>query len=453
MADFKLKKGHNLKIVGQAEKRMEVLPPPKRVAVLPNEFNGIRPRLTVQVDDAVKIGTPLFHSKDHPEIKFVAPVSGRVVEINRGERRKLLEIVIENDGKNEAEQTGQWNIGDMQRDKLIEALLDGGMWPLIRQRPFSKIANPGDTPRAIFISAMDTSPLAADPEFLLEDEAEDFQTGLEVLQKLTDGNVHLTLDGGRDKHVQALQNARGVEKHSFSGPHPAGNVGVHIHHIDPIRLGGDFVWYVQPQGVALIGKFFKQGYFANERKVAKAGSSLKNRNYYKTIVGAPISTFIPESDIVDEEVRYISGNVLTGRKISAKGFVSYYDPLITVIPEGSRERKLIGYFRPGSDLPSFSKTFLSSFLKKNGNFTMDTRMFGAKRAFVQTGSYENVLPMDIYPMALMKSILAEDVEEMEGLGILELDEEDVALCSYIDLSKTDFCGLLRKGLDLIESEG
>ncbi len=454
MADFKLKRGYDIPIEGRAEKKLTVLPPPKKAALLAQEFRGLKLKLLISEGDKVKIGTALLADKSNPDIKLVSPVSGTVSEIVRGERRILKEIVVENDGKNAAEIIGKWKAEEAKKmdDRAIKThLLAGGMWPHIRQRPFNKVANPADTPRDIFISAFDTSPLAADPAFMLEGEEEAFQLGLEILGKLSGGKVHLSMNSAVQPQPAVFANARGVEKHFFSGPHPAGNVGVQIHHVAPLQKD-DLVWVVQPFAVALIGKFFLNGFFQNERVVALAGGSLEERSYVKTIQGAPISELIPEKNIIDENVRFIAGNVFTGSKTTYKGYLTFYDHLVTVIPEAKKERKLLGYFRPGLNLPSFSKTFLSALIPGK-KFKMDTSLYGSHRAFILNEEYERVLPMDIMPVQLMKSILAEDFEEMENLGILELDEEDVALCSYIDLSKNDFGAILRSGLDLIEREG
>ena len=456
MGEYKLKKGYDIKVAGAAEKVLTTLENPKKVAVMPNEFRGIKVKLNVKPGDAVKIGSVLFEDKTLSDIKFVSPVSGKVLEINRGERRALMEIVIENDLKDEKVTIGNWKKDDLKKldaKAIKKALLNGGMWPHIIQRPFSRIANPEDTPRDIFISGMDTAPLAADPNFIMEGMEDYFQTGLDMLAKLTSGKVYLSLDLKNKSYAKAFTNATGVEKHYFSGPHPAGNVGVQIHHIDALRRG-EVLWTLKPFAVALFGKFFIEGFFQPERVVAVAGSSLKKGKYYKTITGTPVTMLVPENEVVDGEVRLISGNILSGRKITPTSYVCYYDNLISFIPEGKRRRKLFGYFRPGFKTPSYSNTYLSKFLMMaRKDYVLDTKIHGGKRAFVATGDYENVLPMDILPVYLAKSILADDIEEMEGLGILELDEEDIALCSYICLSKTNFGYLLRRGLNFIEKEG
>ena len=400
----------------------------------------------------VKKGTSLFHSKDNPDLKFVSPISGKVSEINRGERRVLMEIVVENDNKNEAEslrKISEKDVSAVKKEDIIAHMLQGGLWPMVRQRPFSKIANPSEEPRDIFISGMDTAPLAANLNFILQGLENEFQHGVNFLTKLTSGKVYLSTDANsRDDFFSKVSN---VEKNNFSGIHPAGNVGVHIHHIKPIRHH-QVVWYVQPYDVAMIGKSFLSGELSNEKIVAISGQALNDRHYVKTVTGVPLEFIIKDDNVNHPEVRYITGDVLSGRKILKSGFVGYYDNLVSIIPEGSKKRKLLGWYLPGLKTRSHSKSFLSSWIGRR-EFDVDTLLNGGDRAFIISGDYERVLPMDIYPVYLMKSILANDIEEMEGLGILELSEEDVALCSYICPSKNDFGGILRSGLDLIEKEG
>jgi Na+-transporting NADH:ubiquinone oxidoreductase subunit A len=449
MAEFKLKKGFDIKVAGKAELQITDLGAPKKVALQPIDFRGYKPKLEVEVGAVVKKGTPLFHVKSNKAVKFVSPVSGKVTEINRGERRAITEVVVENDSKNDAEKFETYSVSTT-KEQIVETMLKGGMWPLVRQRPFSKIANPADSPRDIFISGMDTAPLAADVKFIMQGLEKEFQQGITILSKLTEGKIYLSTDGNGDG-VPAFQNAINVIKNSFSGPHPAGNVGVHIHHVKPVK-SPDVVWYVQPYAVAMIGRFFQTGEYPAERVIAIAGHALKKRQYYKTIVGAPVSALVTEANLDHPEARIISGNVLTGRKILHKGFIGFYDNLVSVIPEGPKERRLIGWYRPGFNLRSHSRSFLSTWINRDEN-KVDTLLNGANRTFVMSGDYEKVLPMDIYPVYLAKSVLAEDIEEMEGLGILEVDEEDMALCSYICPSKHDFGAIIRDGLNLIEKEG
>jgi Na+-transporting NADH:ubiquinone oxidoreductase subunit A len=452
MAEFNLKKGFDIRVAGNADLNLVDLDVPKKVALQPVEFRGTKGKLEVEEGSIVKKGTALFHSKENPDIKFVAPISGKVTEINRGERRVLMEIVVENDNKDAAEAFSKITPADAssaKKEDIIKAMLKNGLWVMMRQRPFSKIANPADEPRDIFISAMDTAPLAADVNFIMQGLEEEFQHGINLLAKLTSGKVYLSTDGkAKDDFFAKIT---GVEKNTFKGPHPAGNVGVHIHHIKPIK-SREIIWYVKPYDVAMIGKSFIEGAYCNEKIVAIAGQALNDRHYVKAVSGAPVEFLVKEGNVNHPEVRYISGDVLSGRKILRSGYLGFYDNLISVIPEGSKERKLMGWYLPGLKKRSHSKSYLSSWLGRK-EFDVDTLINGGERAFIISGDYERVLPMDIYPVYLMKSILADDIEEMEGLGIMELSEEDVALCSYIDPSKNDFGRILRSGLDLIEKEG
>ncbi len=450
MAHFKLNKGFDIRIAGAAQLKIEDAKAPEKVALQPTDFKGTKVKLEVEVGSKVNIGSPLFHAKENEDLKFVSPVSGKVVEINRGDRRVLLEIVVENDNKYSAEPINvisENNVSSIKKDQIISGMLKSGLWPMIRQRPFSIIADPAAEPRDIFISGFDTSPLAADVNFILQGLEKELQHGINILAKLTSGKVYLST--GREEGV--FSSIAHVEKNSFTGSHPAGNVGVQIHHIKALKNHG-VVWCVQPYDVAMIGKSFLEGKFANERVVAIAGQALNDRHYFKTFLGASLATIIKDENINYPEARFISGNVLSGRKLQKRGYIGFYDSLVSVIPEGPKEKKLFGWYRLGAKQRSHSKTFLSSWLGKK-EFDANTLLNGGERAFVISGDYEKVLPMDIYPVYLMKSILAEDIEEMESLGILELDEEDVALCSYICPSKYDFGSIVRKGLDLIEKEG
>ncbi len=458
MAEIKLKRGYNIQLRGEADKEKIELPYPDMIAIKPGDFTGIKPKLSVDAGDAVKIGSPLFYHKDDERIKFTSTVSGKVLDIVRGERRAIQAVVVQSDGKKDSEKIDIPG-GKLSRDKIIEILLKSGLFPYFIQRPFAKIASPDDTPRDIFISTMNTAPLAADWSFIVKGEEGIFQAGLDVIKELTSGKVHLTIDGERKDVSDAFKNAKGVEIHKFSGPHPAGNAGVHIHHISPVRNRNDIVWTCSVQAVLLIGRLFKTGRLSPEITVAVAGSMAMSRKYFKTILGTSASSCNCTSDMHLEEyrtdygnVRYISGNVLTGKKIEHDGFVGFYDNLVTIIPE--REKwEFLGWLRPGFDKASFYRTFLSKFLGSGYKFIQTTAVSGGERPFIVTGSFEEVLPMDIYPVFLMKSIIIEDIEEMEGLGIYELAEEDVALCEYIDPSKNNFQEILRKGLDLIEKEG
>jgi len=455
MIKHKLKKGYTIKLAGAIEKTLVEAKKPKLYALQPFDFLGLKPRLEVEVGSTVKIGSPLFSNKEKPEIKFVSPASGKVIQINRGERRKIAEVVIESDQSDAAVDFGscaEKDLAALAMDDIKKKLLESGIWPMIRQRPFSKIANPDIVPRDIFITGIDTAPLVADPEFILQGEEEYFNAGLKIIKGLTEGKVYLSLHGDVKDHLPFLQNPEGVEVHEFSGKHPTGNLSIHIHHIAPINVG-DIVWYVNAVDVPLIGKLFLNGVFPTERIVAVSGSSVKAeaRKYYRTWVGANVQTLVNEGNLTQDLVRIITGNILRGRKISDQGFLGFYNRTLTVIPE-IKERELFGWLVPGLDQESFSRTFLSKYFPRS-EYIKDTRIHGGKRAFFQTGDYEKMLPMDVYPAQLVKSVMAEDVENMHAIGLLEVDAEDFALCSYICPSKIDFGDHIRKGLDLLEREG
>ncbi len=448
---IKLKKGFDIRLVGKAEKKVAEVTPPDTFAVKPTDFVGLeRPKVVVNEGDTVKAGTPLFFDRKSEKVLYTAPVSGEIAEIKRGEKRRLLEIKILADKEVQYESFPKFSsseISGLSKDVVIDNLVKSGVWPNIIQRPFGIVADPDDTPKAIFISTFDTSPLAPDYEFLLKGQEQYFQIGIDVLKKLTPGVVHLGVNGASE--VSSLfTNAKGVQINKFSGPHPAGNVGVQIHHTDPINKG-DTVWTVNPMGVVQIGKLLTEGRYDASKLVAVAGSEIKTPQYYKTWSGASITNFV-ENNLKNEHVRFISGNVLTGERISKDGYLGYYHNLVTVIPEGDYY-EMLGWLKPTADKLSFHRAFgLFSFLSPKKEYVLDTNTRGEERAFVMTGAFEKVLPMDIYPTHLLKAILAEDYDNMEALGIYEVIEEDLALCEFIDVSKHDVQAILRTGLILIK---
>ncbi len=450
---IKLKKGFNINLAGKAKKKIAECDQPETFALKPTDFPGIiRPKLMVSEGDTVKAGTPLLFCKTMEDVKYCAPVSGEVVEIKRGEKRKLLEIRILADKDiqyKEFKKFGASGLTKIDRDEVVGLLLKGGVWPNIIQRPYGIVANPSDTPKAIFISAFDTHPLAPDIDFTLRGEEKFFQAGVDVLAKLTDGKIHVGLRGDGDVSG-VFSNVQNAELHKISGKHPAGNVGVHIHHIDPIGKG-DLIWTVNPHGVAQIGKLFLEGKYDASKVIAVTGSEVKNPQYYKTYTGACINKFI-EGNVNDGDVRYISGNVLTGEKIEADGYLGFYHNQLTVIPEG-HVSDFFGWIRPTFNKLSYHRAFgLLSFLNgKNKEYVLNTNTNGEPRGFVQTGVFEDITPMDILPTYLFKAILAEDYDEMENLGIYEVIEEDVALCEFVDVSKHELQKILREGLDLIKN--
>jgi Na+-transporting NADH:ubiquinone oxidoreductase subunit A len=443
---YKIKKGLDIKLLGEAEKTIVDLNA-KRFAIKPPDFIGCFPKMLVEEGDLVKTGTPLFYDKYRTEIKFTSPVSGKVMEIVRGAKRRLLQVIIESDGKDVAVDFGKTDISSVDRDTIIEKMLTSGVWPMIRQRPYSIVADPKVAPKAIFISAFDTAPLAADFDLVVHGKGDAFQAGLDVLTKLTTGKVHLNIDA-KNTTSKVFLNSKNVQINQFSGPHPASNVSVHVSRIDPLNKG-EVIWYAGPQEVISIGKLFLEGKLDTERIVAFAGSEVLHPKYFKTNIGARIVN-MASGNVTGETNRFISGNVLTGDRIEKDGFIGFYDSLVTVIPEGDYF-EFFGWIKPGLNKFSFSSTFLSQFFP-NKKYRLDTNLHGGVRAYVMTGKLEKVFPFDIYPLQLIKAIIVEDIDLMEQLGIYEIDDEDFALCEVIDTSKTNMQQIVRKGLDLMRQE-
>ncbi len=443
----RIKRGVDIKLKGVPDKVLSNAPLSTEFAIKPTDFHGIVPRLMVKEGESVKTGSPLFHDKADERIKFTSPVSGSITEIVRGEKRRILEVRIKADEEQSYESFSIGNPKDISREQIIKLLLDAGLWPLIRQRPYSIIANPDVSPKSIFISAFDSNPLAADNDFVVHGNGELFQLGLDAIIKLTDGKVHLNVRSGGTASKVFL-NAKGVIINEFSGPHPSGNVGVQIHHIDPINQG-EHVWYLTPQDVLTIGRFFKEGRFNSERIVALGGPSVSKPKYFKTIIGASAKSII-ESNINGDNNRIISGSVLSGTKIEQDGNIGFYDTQLSVIPEGNHE-EFFGWLSPGLSKFSLSRTFLS-WLMPGKEYFLNTNLHGEERAFVMTGQYEKVFPFNIYPVQLLKAILIGDVELMENLGIYEVAPEDFALCEFACTSKINVQEIVRQGLDLIQKE-
>lgn len=444
--NVKLRKGFDINLAGKAAKEMVDFEPAQTFAIKPTDFVGMqRPKVLVNEGDTVKAGTPILFDKAMDQVQYLSPVSGEVIEIKRGEKRKLLEIKILADKEISYDDLGKIDLKAIDRATLVEKLAAGGVWPHIIQRPFGVVANPADEPKAIFISAFDSNPLAPDMGFVLQGEEGYFQAGLNALTKLTSGKVHLNVNGG-EKVPAIFENAQGVQINRFSGAHPAGNVGVQIHHLDPINKG-EIAWTVSPFGVVQMGKLILEGKYDASKTIALTGSELTTRGYVKTISGASVSTFV-KGNLQSGNIRVISGNVLTGEKISMEGYLGFYHNQITVIPEGDYE-EFLGWLMPSTKKLSFHKAIgMLSFLNK-GEFKVDTNTHGEERPFVVSGVFEKVLPMDILPTYLFKAIIAEDFDEMEELGLYEIIEEDVALCEFVDPSKNDLQQLVRSGIELL----
>ncbi len=446
-ADIRIRKGLNINLEGAAEKIIGTAEPSETVAIKPDDFIGLIPKLTVKQGDEVKAGSPVFFDKQRPEIVFTSPVSGEVAEIVRGDKRKVLEVKILADKETQYTDFGKANPSSLSREQVVEKMLASGAWTLLRQRPYGIIPSPAAKPKAIFISTFDTAPLAPDYDFIVHGQGEIFQAGIDALAKLTDGKVQLNVSG-QNNPSEVFTKSKNVQVNKFSGPHPAGNVGIQIHHISPINKG-EAVWYLSPQDVLIIGKLFTKGTLDATRMVALTGSEVKKPKYYKLAIGSSVKNILKDN-LSEGNNRIISGNVLTGTKISAGGYLGYYDAQITVIPEGN-EPEFMGWLAPGFDKLSVSRTFFS-WLTPNKKYKLNSNMHGEERAYVVTGQYETVLPMKIYPVQLIKAIMIEDLELMEGLGIYEVSEEDFALCEFVCTSKIEVQKIIRKGLNLMLKE-
>jgi Na+-transporting NADH:ubiquinone oxidoreductase subunit A len=446
-----IKRGHDIRLAGRPDDAVIDAPLPAAVAIKPPDFRGIIARPDVEPGDAVKVGSPLFHDKQHEDVLFTSPVSGTVTAVERGARRAIQKVVVESDGRQDALSLDPPALASADRGQVLDALKRSGLLAAITQRPLAVAPDPTVTPRDIFVPAIDTAPLAADCAVLLRGSEDAFRTGLQALSRLTEGNLHLCTDGALE--LPEVENVDRLERHAFRGPHPAGNAGVHIHHIAPIAKRTDAVWVCPLQGVILIGRLFEEGRLVPDIVVASTGSSAPRRTHVRTVLGAPLETVT--GGRADHEARYISGNPLTGSPVGPDGCLSFMDTSVTVLPE-HHGYKLMGWAMPRLDTASRSRTFPSAWLPAvfagRDGFNATTELHGGERAFIATGIYREVLPMDVYPEFLMKSILADDIPEMEGLGIYELAEEDVALCEYICPSKIRWQEILRRGLDLIQRE-
>lgn len=437
----KVKKGIDIKLEGVADKKTSAAQVSSVYAIKPDDFFGMIPKLTVREGDEVEAGAPLFYDKERPEIKFVSPVSGEVVEVKRGDKRKILEVKVLADATLKYKTFNTWDKSNKDRDALVAQMLEMGIWPFIKQRPYGVIANPKETPRDIYVSTFDSSPLAPDTAYLVGEEKAHFQTGIDALTLLTSGKVHVGLQKG-DTFFNDINN---VEKHEVSGPHPAGNVGVLIHHTAPINKG-EVVWTANPLDVVMLGRCLTKGQFDATRTIALVGSEVAEPQYYTTRIGSTLAS-ITTGKINEGKVRYISGNVLTGSKESAEGFLGFYDTHVTVIPEGDTKQFFIteGWLSPGLHKFSLSKAY-PSWLFPNKKYRLDTNLNGEKRAFVVTGELEQVFPFDIYPMQLIKAIMINDIDSMEKLGIYEVDAEDFALCEFVCTSKINIQEVVKQGL-------
>jgi len=451
---IKIKKGLDINLKGkpQAIKKQAVLS--QDYTLFPDDFQGFTPKLAVKQGELVCVGTPVMFDKDHHEIKIVSPVSGEVIAVNRGEKRKLLNVIIRSDGKNTPENFEKKEIKSLSPETIKSILAETGIMVFIRQRPYDIIANPKDTPRDIFVSGFYSSPLSPDLDFILENQEEDFQTGLDALAAVTSGKVYLGIRN-TTRNV-CLKNARNVETIIFEGPHPVGNAGVQANQIRPVSKG-EVIWTVDPANVLFIGRLFNKGIIDFSRWVALTGSEVKpeERAYFSMFPGTNIEKFIENRvESNGRHLRYISGNVLTGTSIGSDGSLHAYDNQLTIIPEGDQTHEFFGWIISGLNKFSANRSFLSFFtnLFHKKEYTIDARIKGGRRAMIMSHEWESVFPMDILPEFLIRAILAFDVEKMENLGIYEVAPEDFALCEFVDSSKMELQTIVRDGLSWMWKE-
>ena len=444
---LKSKKGVNIRLKGVAQPNVNQCEQPDLFALRPIDFPSLTPKVIAKPGMKVKIGTTVFFDKKNPSIKFVSPISGTVSDILRGEKRKILQINIQNDHKNETEVLPNIDLDTISREALIEYLCESGLWPFIQQRPYGVFANPSETPKSIFISFFDSAPLAPDLEFLMADKTEILIKAISCVAKLTDGPVYLGFkeNSSLKKNFSSIDNTNII---TISGPHPAGNVGTLINKYDPINKD-EIIWTLNPQALLHIGDTISKGHFSAERTIALVGSEVKTPAYYQTYLGSAVSSFI-SNQLNSDNVRVISGNVLTGKNIGKDGVLGFVDTHVSIIPEGNHH-EFFGWLLPGLKKFSVSKTFITYLFPKK-KYVIDTNLHGGRRAFVVTGEYEKVCPIDILPQHLIKAIIIKDIDKMEQLGIYEVVEEDMALCEFVCTSKIEVQAILRQGLDMMREE-
>ena len=446
--DIRIRKGLDISLLGSAEKRTKELPLASLYCLKPSDFHLVIPKLVAREGAVVKAGDAIFYDKRDERVLFPSPVSGTITEIVRGERRKILEIRITPDNVQSFQDFGKKNVVDLSAEQIKAHLLQSGCWPFIKQRPYDVIANPDGKPKAIFVSACKTNPLAPDYDYVLKGKEQALQTALTALSKLTTGKVHVSVF--KDSSLSPFRNLKDIEIHNVSGPHPAGNVSTQIAHISPINKG-EVVWVVAPQDLVVIGELFLTGKLNLTRTVALTGSQVENPHYVTAIAGAQISGVVGAQVKDATNTRIISGDVLTGHKVDEKGFLGYYDDQITAIPEGN-DYDLFGWAKPISNKISLTRALTFSWLNPKKKYNLNTNTNGEHRAFVVTGMYEEVFPLDIYPMQLLKACLYKDLDELENLGAYEVAPEDFALTEFVCVSKQPHQQIIREGLDLMIQE-
>ncbi len=444
---IKLRKGLDINLKGAAAQELVSVKEPGFYSLVPDDYTGITPKVVVKEQEYVMAGGPLFIDKNHPELKFVSPVSGVVTSVERGARRKVLNIVVEAAAEQDYEEFGKKDVNALNGESVKAALLEAGMFAFIRQRPYDVIADPTMYPKAIFVSAFDSNPLAPDFEFALKGEEANFQTGLDALSKMAKTYLSISVK----QKAAALTQAKNVTITAFDGPNPAGNVGVQINHISPV-VKGETVWTIGAEAVIFIGRLFNTGRVDMTRKVAVAGSEVLKPAYCKLKVGALLTNVFSGNVTTGRDLRYISGNVLTGKKVNPNGFLGAFDSQLTVIPEGDDIHEMLGWIMPRFNQFSVNHSYFSWLLGNNKEYVLDARIKGGERHMIMSNEYDKVFPMDIFPEYLVKAIIAGDIDRMEALGIYEVAPEDYALCEFVCSSKVEVPRIVRAGLDMLRAE-
>jgi len=445
--DIRIRKGLNINLVGAAEETISKAVTSNVYALNLDDFHGITPKMLIKQGDEIRAGEAIFYNKNDEEMHFVSPVSGELVEIVRGARRKILTLKILADKEQDYIINKVPDLDSDDGEAIKSYLLQCGGWAFIKQRPYDIIADPSVTPKAIFVSAYSTAPLAADPDFTLKGKEQEIQAAIMGLSKLTPGKIHVTVGKSSRSPFSGI---RGIELHKISGPHPAGLVGTQINKIDPVNKG-EMVWTLSPQDMVMLGELLLTGKFNAERIVALAGSVIKEPKYYKTKIGAEISTFLYASGVNEDRFRLINGDVLTGTKTHTEGHLGFYNNTVTAIPEGD-DYEFFGWNKPVFNKISSTRALTFSWLQPKKKYDLDTNTNGEHRAFVVTGRYEEVFPLDIYPLQLLKACMVKDLDEMEQLGLYEVAPEDFSLTEFICISKQPHQQIIREGLDLLQKE-
>lgn len=443
--DIRIKKGLDIKLVGEAKQVTTELPLGSVFAVKPSDFHGVIPKILAKEGTEVKAGEALFYDKSDERVLFASPVSGKVTEIVRGARRKVLEIKITSNGTQDYKDFGKVDVASMSGEEVKNHLFASGCWPFVKQRPYDVVANPNQAPKSIFVSAYASAPLAANYDYVLQGKEEFLQAAITALTKLTSGKVHVSVGSSNSP----LANLKGAEVHKVSGPHPVGNVSTQIATIDPINKG-EVVWVVTPQDLVVIGELLLTGKLNLQRTVALTGSKFNEPKYVTAVAGAQMIDVV-KGNLNNDNTRVISGNVLSGAQVGENGFLGYYDNQVTAIPEGD-DYEFFGWNKPVFNKISTSRALTFSWLNPKKKYDLNTNTNGEHRAFVVTGSYEEVFPLDIYPMQLLKACMYKDLDEMEGLGAYEIAPEDFALTEFICVSKQPHQKIIREGLDLMMKE-